>query len=305
MTSNIPGENRETIALDVYHMLPFNMPTDPGVGNPAAVVIVDPHTPISKQTMAYVAKALAQPETIFAKKRDPGIWEVRWYTAGGNEINPGGNSTVALASLLVYELDSELDLIQIKSQFSWLDSSAKIVDAGMVQVTFPSVPPTLLQTTQQLLQSFDFKPTAFYAGQRDLIALFSDESELRSFKPNYEALSELRYFAVIAAAACRGARFGYRTFITTQGEVFEDTGAAGPLMNLASLFHPILGQPGLMHADQVSDLGGEAFCELVEDELRVSAFCRKFSGPNKFTFPLMGGELLCTNQSCSDQFVWI
>ncbi|CAN5304330.1 PhzF family phenazine biosynthesis protein [soil metagenome] len=303
---NLSGTDaHETITVDVYHMLPFTMPSDPGVGNPATVVIVNPDQPISIQTMAYIARKLGQPETVFTKQRHPGIWEVRWFTPGGNEINPGGNSTVALGHLLAFHLEANQEIIHIKSQYSWLDSSAQKQPNGMVQVTFPSVAPSYVEPTQKLLRAFNFKSTSFYKGDRDLIAIFPSELELRNFTPNYEELAELRYFAVIAAAPGQNGLFGYRTFITTQGEIFEDIGSAGSLMNLASLFYPLLGQPTVMHADQLSALGGEAFCELKGDKLFVSAFCDYFSGPNSFTFPMMGGELLCQKGSCSDQFIWI
>ncbi len=299
----------DTINVEVHFMLPFADPRDPGTGNNAAVVIVGDQ-PISRQTMSYIATKLAQPETIFAKKRAPqgdcAVWEVRWYTAGGNPINPGGNSTVALAHYLAFGPEIDKDRIIINSEFPFLNCSAERLIDGRVNVSLPSVPPTYIEPTQELLRAFNSLPTHFYAGQRDVIGLCDSMQDVSDFRPNFEQLAASPYVAFTLAAPSGPDRFGYRTFIAQGGEVFEDLGSGGSLMNLAPLLQSrLLNHRGTLLADQVSDLGGIAWCAVEGDHVVVSAYCIRFSGPNQFTYPIMGGEQSCTSGSCTDVFVWV
>jgi predicted PhzF superfamily epimerase YddE/YHI9 len=297
-----------TINVEVHFILPFTDPRDPGTGNNAAVVIVGDQ-PISRQTMGYIASKLAQPETIFAKKRAPqgdcAVWEVRWYTAGGNPINPGGNSTVALAHYLAFGPEFDKERIIIKSEFPYLDCSAERLIDGRVSVSLPSVPPTYIEPTQELLRAFNFLPTHYYVGQRDVIALCASMQDVLDFRPNFEQLAASPYVAFTLAAPSGPVSFGYRTFIAQGGEASEDLGSGGSLMNLAPLLQSQLQHPGTLIADQVSDLGGIAWCAVEGDHVVVSAYCSHLSGPNQFTFPIMGGELSCTSESCTDAFVWV
>ncbi len=302
------------IELDVYFTVPFVSADDPGSGNPAAVCIVPPEVPISFATMSNIARELAQPETIFARFRSQGCWEIRNFTPGGERIIPGGNGTVALAWLLLTELDNQSDTVYLDCEFSWLAVTAKLSGStNSVSVTLPSVAPSIVQAGHEYLirTSMSITPNRVLCGERDAIALYDDEAQVLSLIPDFGKLAqarlgnELPFFAVIATAPTSGG-FVYRTFVLGRGEeAFECPGSAAALQNLPALFKD-LGFGERLHADQLSARGGEAWCELLgNNRVELSALCERRCGPARFEFPIMGGEIDCELGLCNDPFIWI
>jgi len=128
------------LKLPVYFIVPF-VSNETGSGNPAAVCVVPPGQLISQATMSSIAIYLGQPETVFAKRRQPCVWELCWYTQAGLPIVPGGNGTVALAYLLLTELEVGAESVQLNSSYPGLSSSARLDQDGRVCLTLPAISP--------------------------------------------------------------------------------------------------------------------------------------------------------------------
>ncbi len=279
--------------LPVSYVVPF-VSDQPGSGNPAAVCVVPPEQLISEATMSAIAIYLGQPETVFAKRRKPGVWELCWFTQAGLPIVPGGNGTVALAYLLLTELEVGAASVQLNSTYPGLSCSARLDEHGRVCLTLPAIPPRQIDPSHRytLLQALGNDPHTFYCGERDLIAIYDSEADVRDLQPNFNLLVTLPYFAFIATASGDRGGFVYRTFITAQGrEKWECPGSAAALMNLAPLWDSKLTSSLLLHAVQLSLRGGEAWCRLLAGELmEITAACEKRGGPFVFQFPALSEE---------------
>jgi predicted PhzF superfamily epimerase YddE/YHI9 len=307
-------EEVEKIELEVHFVVPFAAKDDPGSGNPAAVCIVGDQ-PISHATMSEFARFLSQPETIFAKQRSPGKWEIRNYTPGGERIIPGGNGTVALGWLLLTELDAEQAVVEMNCEFTWLGVTAKLADNGLVSVSLPSVMPWVLPDDQrfEMQKALDILPNSYYRGERDAILVYNSEQEVQALKPDFDRLmqaclnKDLPYFAFIATAPGDRGGFVYRTFVIGRGrDSFECPGSVAALMNLPVLWQTLRYTNAIsLHADQLSERGGEAWCQVDGTQVVLTAACERYSGPNAFSFPIMGGEADCESDACTDPFIWV
>ncbi len=264
----------------------------PGSGNPAAVVLLGPAASMKNSSQqspiqysanqqqlgisdcqkAYIAAYLKQPETIFASQTAPGEWLVDWYTPDGVRIAPGGNSTIALAKVLLSRIEPELKQVQLRSIYPGFDSTAYLEDDGRISVTIPAVSACQIipASRTSLIQTFGEGPVEFLAGQQDLIVVFENEAQVRAIKPKFWCLNS-PYQAFIATAkgdeTIEGAvgRFVYRTFVANEQQSgWECPGSARALMNLVPYWcsHLSLLSQDIL-AEQLSDRGGVASCRLV------------------------------------------
>ncbi len=300
------------VSVQVYFADPFT--TDmPGSGNPAAVVILEPDADLSIAQRAYIASYLAQPETIFASCTSPGEWLVDWYTPAGTQICPGGNSTIALAKVILSQLQPGLSSLTLRSHFPGLDSIAFMNDDGQVTVSIPAVSARVVFPAyrNRLIEAIGDGPTKFLAGQQDLIAVYENEDQVRSIVPKLWFLDELNYSALIATAKGDRGGFVYRTFIAAGQSGWECPGSARALMNLVPFWHTQLAQfAEAIAVEQLSARGGAAVCRLVSvddlgDQVLVTSQCQIRSGPSTFTFPSMDGEVSQSNQGPLRPSDWI
>ncbi|MBI5174526.1 MAG: PhzF family phenazine biosynthesis protein [Candidatus Obscuribacter sp.] len=283
------------LQLDVYFVTPF-VNGDAGSGNPAAVCIVN--GPIAEATMSYIAETLNQPETVFARKRSEGTWELRWYTPAGDAIAPGGNGTVAASYVLLNAIEKDLPKVTLLSEHRQLDSWAERSEDGLISVALPSVPARQVIPAYRYVLSEAFsgyEPQSYLAGQEDLIMVFDSEEQVRSLVPNFSLLVNTDYVAYIVTAKGEREGFVYRTFLTSHGRKrWECPGSARALMNLVPYWAPLLGGKQLILAQQLSKRGGEAQCRLADcgdgDCVIIKTKCELVGGPSRFVFDAMGGE---------------
>lgn len=286
---------RPQVDLTVYHVDPF-LNSDPGSGNPAAVCIVE--TPITDATMSYIAEYLNQSETVFARKKTEGEWDVRWYTPAGDAIAPGGNGTVALSYVLLNYVEPNLQRIKITCQHRQLESWAERQPEQSVSVVLPSVPATQIipEYRHILSRSFSgFEPHSYLIGEQDLIMVFDTESEIREMEPDFNQLVQTDYIAYIVTAKADRGGFVYRTFLTSRGKrKWEDPVSARALMNLVPYWNPLLGGKQDTLAQSLSRRGGEAICRLGDCDgnscVIITTQCALRSGPTRFKFDALGGE---------------
>jgi PhzF family phenazine biosynthesis protein len=308
MVSNSIYKTNQQVKLDVYYVDPF-LTDEPGSGNPAAVCIVDVDMPLADLTMSYIAQYLNQSETVFARKKASGEWDLRWYTPAGDSISPGGNGTVALAYVLLNLIEPELARVRLTCRFSQLDSWAERKD-DLVTVVLPSVSATQINPEFRyiLSQSFSgYEPHSYLIGEQDLIMVFDSEDEIRDMNPDFSQLVQTNYVAYIVTAKGDRGGFVYRTFLTSEGKrKWEDPVSARALMNLLAYWSPLLGGKQDILAQSLSKRGGEANCRLADCDgnncVVVTAKCAIRSGPNRFYFDALGGEF--SSDSAQDPFIW-
>lgn len=268
---------------------------DPGSGNPAAVIILD--RPVSDLNMSWAARYWL-PESSFAYRHSAGNWFVHSYTPDGKPLVPGGNSIIALAKVLLTQIEPSVQKVHMRYPLDTsLDSTAELEEDGRVSVCIPSVSAANIIPWEKnrLIEAIGDGQIAFLEGQQDLTCVYETEREVRAIVPRFWALHGTQYRAVVATAPGDRGGFVYRTFVDAEGQGWECPGSARALMNLVPYWDVKLPtSTQFMPAWQLSPRGGAALTRIVcPDErgcqVQVITDCPIRSGPFLVDFDDMDG----------------
>ncbi|MBV8572528.1 MAG: PhzF family phenazine biosynthesis protein, partial [Acidobacteriaceae bacterium] len=234
--------------------------------NPAAVCPLEAWLP--DDLMQSIAAENNLAETAFFVKND-GRYHLRWFTPVC-EVDLCGHATLASAHVLFEELGYDADVIRFDTKSGEL---AVRREGGRLAMNFPSRPPQAVEPDPILLPALGGKPAAVLAA-RDYLVVFDSEDELKALRPDMPAISKLDRFAVIVTAPGRDCDFASRFFAPAQG-IPEDPATGSSHCTLAPYWASRLGKTKL-HARQVSPRGGELFCELEGDRVKISGHAALF-----------------------------
>jgi len=245
-------------------------------GNPAAVVPLQSWLPDA--TMQAVAAEHNLAETVFFVPTSDG-YHIRWFTPK-DEIDLCGHATVASAYVIRQFLAPGLTKIIFESKSGPL--GVTITD-GMYTLDFPSRPPVQTVVNPHLLAGLDL-PAQEILAARDYFALYSSESELSRLKPDMGALAKIDRLGVIATAPSDqpGIDFVSRFFAPATG-IAEDPVTGSAHSTLIPYWAARLGKTTL-RAKQISERGGDLWCELVGDRVKIGGHAVLYS-KNKIYIP--------------------
>lgn len=240
-------------------------------GNPAAVCLLTEW--LAEPIMQAIASEMNLSETAFIVPKFSGgektnEFRLRWFTPT-NEIKLCGHATLASAHVLYTQypelVDSETPLT-----FHTLSGPLKtsLSDNGMIELDFPSQPVIPVTMPDALADALGATPVETW-GNEDLIALFSDPSEVTLLEPDMGLLKTIDYRGVIVASVDHSGQYDFvsRFFAPKQG-VDEDPVTGSAHTQLVPLFKEKLGKSTLL-AYQASKRGGVLLTRLSDDELRV------------------------------------
>jgi predicted PhzF superfamily epimerase YddE/YHI9 len=136
---------------------------------------------------------------------------------------------------------------------------------------FPAQPPQPLQQHPEgLLDGLGATPLDVLAGP-DIVALFSSEVEVLALRPDMTHLAQVEYRGVIATApGTGGVDFVSRWFGPRVG-VPEDPVTGSGHTQLVPYWATKLGKT-TFHARQVSQRGGDLWCELHGERVLISGY---------------------------------
>lgn len=244
--------------LDIYQVDAFT--SKPFGGNPAAVVPLETWLP--DETMQSIALENNLSETAFFVKRD-GLYEIRWFTPTF-EIDLCGHATLASAFVIFDVLGLETTTIKFHSHRSGELSVEKLGDRLILD--FPSRPVSPAEAPDGLVEAIGKQPKEVLKA-RDFFLVFENEQEVRNIKPDFAKLLEIDSHGFIVTAKGDDADFVSRFFAPEVG-VFEDPVTGSAHCNLIPYWAEKLGKNTLL-ARQVSARGGELFCELAGDRVKI------------------------------------
>ncbi len=222
-------------------------------GNPAAVCPLDSWPPDSM--MQAVATKLALSETAFFAPAADG-YLLRWFTPA-TEVDLCGHATLASAAIVLRLLDpgrNEVGFATLKS------GKLTVARRGeMLEMDFPAQPaaPGPLEGIGAALGS---EPAEILVIPGETcLAVFESEARVRALRPDMVLVEGLDASMIIATAPGEDCDFASRCFAPRAG-IPEDpvTGSAHTV--LTPYWSARLGRKKL-HARQVSERGGELFCE--------------------------------------------
>lgn len=245
--------------IDAFASKPFE-------GNPAAVCPLDQWLP--DDTMQCIAEENNLSETAFYVPGKDGF-DIRWFTPKG-EVDLCGHATLASAYVLFNLLDYKKESIVFGSKSGILHVSR---DQDRMVMDFPAQPPVTCDTPEAIQRAFDIPPAACLKSE-DYIAVFDNEADIASARPDLGALAELDLRGVIITAPSTRYDFVTRFFAPKYG-IPEDPVTGSAYTQLAPYWAARIGAKPF-RVKQISARGGELTCEVVNDRVLISGKAVKY-----------------------------
>lgn len=246
--------------LPIYQVDAFSKKTFGG--NPAAVCPLTEWLPA--ETMLKIAAENNLAETAFFVKSGD-RYDIRWFTPAV-EINLCGHATLGSAHVIFNCLGLEDSSIKFNSHLSGDLSVEKKED--LLVLDFPAYDLRETKAPRELIEALGRAPKQEWETQGKMIMLlFDNETIIRSFAPDMGALAKLEYDEVIVTAPGDDADFVSRMFAPKIG-IPEDPVTGAIHCSLIPYWAGELGKTEL-YARQVSKRGGELFCELAGDRVKI------------------------------------
>ena len=228
-------------------------------GNPAAVCPLDDWLPDS--LMQSIAAENNLSETAFFVPAGEGF-SIRWFTPQV-EVDLCGHATLASAHVLFDHLGHAENEIVFESRSGRL---AVTKEGERLVLDFPAQAPAHCDTPRAIIRAFDREPEDTLLAA-DLVVVFGEASHVRNAEPDIEALRTLDCRGVIITAPGDDCDFVARFFGPKVG-IDEDPVTGSAYTQLAPYWAARTGK-STFHARQVSQRGGEVFCELVGERVRI------------------------------------
>lgn len=229
-------------------------------GNPAAVCPLEEW--IDADLMQKIALENNLAETAFFVKNGD-VYEIRWFTPV-YEIDLCGHATLASAFVIFEILKTEKDFVKFHSHKSGELSVEKKGD--VLVLDFPSRPVSPAEIPAGLTDALGKTPKEVFKA-RDYFLVYENEQEISDIKPNFNKLLEVGGHGFIVTAKGDSADFVSRFFAPDVG-VPEDPVTGSAHCNLIPFWSERLGKTELF-ARQISSRGGELFCELKGDRVKI------------------------------------
>lgn len=229
-------------------------------GNPAAVIPLEQW--IDESLMQKIAAENNLSETVyFVKANDNEIdFEIRWFTPV-SEINLCGHATLASAYVLFNMLQFPKDQIKFSCKSGILTIKK---NADLITMDFPSWKPERVDHSADILSSIlgTIEITGVYK-YRDLLVELENEEAVRNCEPDFSKMKK-HFDKVIITAPGNKVDFVSRFFAPGVG-IDEDPVTGSAHSQLIPFWSEKLNKKKL-HALQLSERGGELWCEQLNEE---------------------------------------
>lgn len=241
------------MSLPVFHVDAFT--GKPFAGNPAAVCPIAGW--LDDGLLQAVAAENNLSETAFfvpAGER----YELRWFTPSC-EVKLCGHATLASAFVVLQLLETGRDSVRFETRFSGALTVDR--DGDRLAMDFPALPPwTSPAPPAALIEGLGRVPTSVLQIEDNYFAIYESEEEVRRIRPDLRLLGKLHPAGVAITALGDDADFVSRYFAPSYG-IPEDPVTGSTHCSLAPYWAERLGKT-LLHARQVSERGGEIWCEV-------------------------------------------
>jgi PhzF family phenazine biosynthesis protein len=248
--------------IPIFHVDAFT--SRPFAGNPAAVCLLDGW--LDDEWLRKVAAENNLSETAYLVPCADG-YELRWFTPRC-EVKLCGHATLAAAFIVLNLLNPGRDVVRFETRFSGELTVSRQDD--LFTMDFPAwAPQPCGEAPEALLKGLGSgtRPQAVFEGNETYIAVYESEALVRAIKPDFGQLERLHPLAASITSRGDTVDFVSRYFAPSYG-IPEDpvTGSAHCL--LAPYWAERLGK-NQMHAQQVSQRGGEIWCEVLGSRVAI------------------------------------
>jgi PhzF family phenazine biosynthesis protein len=231
-------------------------------GNPAMVCSLE-HW-LDDKTLQLIAQENSLPVTAFFVEHDD-HYELRWFTPAV-ELKLCGHGTLAAAAVLFDSLDASKESVAFKT----VGGTFQVVkDGELLVLDFPIREATPCSAKpNDLVRALGREPNEVFKAQ-NYLAVYEDEADIRAIAPDMDLLNEVDCVGAIVTAKGKDSDFVSRYFAPRLG-IPEDSATGSSHCTLTPYWSKRLGKRKL-HALQLSQRGGELWCEFLEDRVRISA----------------------------------
>jgi PhzF family phenazine biosynthesis protein len=235
-------------------------------GNPAAVVPLDRWP--DDAVMQKIAFENGLSETAFFVKSGEARYHLRWFTPAV-EVDLCGHATLASAHVLFRELGVTADAIAFDTRSGPLVVTRRA--DGKLEMDFPvrtgDVP---AEATPALLRGLGRAPITVIRAPARWLCVYARAADVRDLRPDHAALATVTpgRIMVTAPGDPGDCDFVSRYFAPDAG-IAEDPVTGSAHCTLVPYWAQRLGKTSL-HARQVSARGGELWCTLAGDRVKIA-----------------------------------
>ena len=252
--------------IPIYQVDAFT--NHPFFGNQAAVCVLDEW--LEDGVLQNIAAENNLAETAFFVK-DSDEYSLRWFSPVV-EIDLCGHATLASAYIIFEFLEVTRNEVSFNTKSGKLTVTKS--DDGQLVMDLPSRMPIKAEITQTIIDAFNAEPLEVWQS-RDLMVIFDTEKTIKNIVPDIGKISEIKdSFAVIVTAKGDEVDFVSRFFAPNAG-IPEDPVTGSAHSTLIPFWADRLGKKKL-HAKQLSQRGGELFCEDEGERVRIGGFASLF-----------------------------
>ena len=247
----------EIFQVDAFTSRPFG-------GNPAAVVPLEAWLP--DETMLAIAAENNLAETAFFVKNGDSF-DLRWFTPV-IEVPLCGHATLASSHVIFNELGYEAEVIKFTTRMRGDLSVSR--DGDKLVLDFPAYPMNEIEPIE-MLRDAEFPPLRYFESQDAMLILLMESQKIvAELQPDFSKIESLPYREVIVTAKGDNCDFASRMFAPKIG-IPEDPVTGGIHCSLIPYWAKELGKNTLF-ARQVSQRGGELFCEFAGDRVKIGGY---------------------------------
>jgi len=247
--------------LPLFHLNAFT--AKPFTGNPAAVCPLAGW--LDDERLRAVAAESNLSETAFFVPRGDD-YELRWFTPRC-EVKLCGHATLASAWVILRKLEPERDSIRFETRFSGALTVCR--EDSLLAMDFPALPPwKCVNPPAALIEGLGNggqAPSEMMQIEDNFFVVYEREQEVKAMRPNLRLPEKLHPAGVAITARGDNSDFVSRYFAPSYG-IPEDPVTGSTHCSLAPYWAQRLCKTTL-HARQVSERGGEVWCEVKNDRV--------------------------------------
>ena len=239
--------------LPVFHVNAFT--AQPFGGNPAAVCLLTDW--LDDDLLRAVASENNLSETAYLVPRSD-HYDLRWFTPRC-EVKLCGHATLASALVILQILAPGSNSACFQTRFSGTLKVSR--DGHLLAMDFPANVPWASQNPPAaLFEGLGSVPSSVMQIEDNYFAVYEREEDIKRLRPDLRAFEKLHPAGVAITAPGENSDFVSRYFAPSYG-IPEDPVTGSTHCSLAPYWGERLGKTSL-HARQVSERGGELWCEL-------------------------------------------
>jgi PhzF family phenazine biosynthesis protein len=231
-------------------------------GNPAAVCFLDRWLPDEQLQAIAAENNLSETAYLVGGHGD---FELRWFTPV-TEVELCGHATLASAFVLFDRRNWQEAAIRFHTRKSGTLTVTKRGD--LLEMDFPARPPHSVEPPPGLCGALHIEPEATLESAEDVLVVLAAERSVRDLRPDVTALRNVECRGVIVTARGGRSDFVSRFFAPRVG-IAEDPVTGSAHCVLTPYWAGVLAKTSL-HALQISQRGGELFCELRGERVRIA-----------------------------------